>query len=620
MARQPYFVNTTQKKMEVYGSFGGGMVPQAHPEKLNDDQVILIENANIKAGGVLEPRGGYKETNAPSISLTGYTQGRFKYNNLAGGQDVVAVNGQLYTVVGNTYTKLTITGLTSFQNIRPIEAVQVGNMMYFATGSGLVKYDGVTASLVQAYAPNGLEALYIGTNGYAANPDSYLSDTIGAGDVILGVVPDQRYGVMNQNVTFTAFIQNTNTAVLEYRWELKTVTAPEYTEFLGWSTSKAAVANFAAKGDYMIRVSLRKQGTTVVLSQYVLPRFKVNTTPDENPEPSIDFEDMKLCNRIFYHYERLWLYGDTGNPDHLYISHLNNFSYYPRSNIIRVSDNTRGGLQSIKQYKNFIVCWTDGSIQAVLGDSPQNFTKQPIHMSLGTKYPYSVQVVKNYIAFIGNDNAVYMLKSFNYSQDDKMNVERIDEKVMDSITVDLAASTRVLTAIHDNQYYIYIECAQNRIYRFYYELAVWVRDSTSLSFMTMMNYNNKLLLALNTGGKLHELQDNVFFDGVNTTYTMVVKSKNHNFKVPHHRKKLKQFQLLAGLTALSTINVKLYTDNNLLSTTDLSYDPLQNSDAQKLKIMASGRFRYTKFELSILVKERVQLTGWGIVFKENTPK
>jgi hypothetical protein len=509
---------------------------------------------------------------------------------------------------------------TGFQNVRPIEAVQVGSIMYFATGSGLVKYDGVTASLVQAYAPNGLEALYIGRNGYAANPDAYLSDTTGAGDVILGVVPDQRYGVVNQNVTFTAYIQTTNTAVLEYRWELKTVSALDYTEFLGWTDDKEAVANFASKGDYMIRVSLRKQGTTNVLSQYVLPRFKVNSVPDENPEPVIDFEDMKLCNRIFYHYERLFLYGDTGNPDHLYISHLNVFNYFPRSNIIRVSDNTRGGLQAVEQYKNFLICFTDGSIQAILGDNPTNFTKQPVHMSLGTKYPYSVQVMKNYISFIGNDNAVYVLKSFNYSQDDKMNVERIDEKIMDMLTADLAASTRVLSAIYDNQLYIYIEGTQNRIYRYYYELGIWVRDTTSLSFITMFNHNNKLLLASTTGGKLHELKDDVFVDGVSTTYTMSVTSKDFNFNMPHHRKKLKQFQLLAALTALSTVTVKLYTDNTLLSTTPLVYDPLQNSDAQKLKIMASGRFRYTKFEITSVVKERIQLTGWGIVFKENTPK
>jgi hypothetical protein len=40
MVRQNYFVNTSQKQMEVFSSFGGGMVTQAHPEKLKDNQSI----------------------------------------------------------------------------------------------------------------------------------------------------------------------------------------------------------------------------------------------------------------------------------------------------------------------------------------------------------------------------------------------------------------------------------------------------------------------------------------------------------------------------------------------------------------------------------------------------
>jgi hypothetical protein len=625
MARQPYFVEATQKKIEVFGSFSGGMVSQAHPEKLRDEEMVLIENGNIRAGGVVEARGGYNRTNFPSpTTITGNSQGRWKYKNQAGGQDICAINGKLYTVSANIYTMLTITNLTGgFQTTRPIEAVQVGTMMYFATGSGLVQYDGTTASLVQAYQPNGLEALYIGTNGYAANPDTYLSDTTGAGDVILGVVPDQRYGVMNQNVTFTAYVQKTNTAVLEYRWEMKTVTALDYTELLGWTIEKEALANFAAKGDYMIRVSLRKQGTTTVLSQYVLPRFKVNTTVDEKPEPTIDFEDMKLCNRIFFHYDRLWMYGDTGNTDHLYISHLNKFNYFPRTNIIRVSDNMKGDLRAVVQYKNFLVCFTDGSIQSILGSSPADFLKQPLHTTLGSKYPYSVQVMKNYITFVGTDNGIYVLKSFNYAQDDKMNVDRIDGKVADNITTDLGASVAVLSAVYDDQYFLYIEATgstANYVYRFYYELGVWVRDSTTVDFISMSNYNNTLILMEKTGGAFMQLKDNVFFDYGSNVYIMRVSSKNFNFNMPHHRKKLKQFQLLSKLGVGTTIVTKIYTDNTLLSTTNLTYDPAQNSDPQKLKVMGSGRFRYVKFELSCTVRELVQFTGFGFVFKENTPK
>jgi hypothetical protein len=622
MARQPYFVDSNTKQMEVFGSFGGGMVTQPHPEKLNDDQSILLENVDIVEGGVVQARGAYAQTNAPNPSISGNTQGFFRYRKADGTyQDIVAINGNLYTVSGNTYTQLNISGLASFQTTRPIEAVQYRDKMYFATGSGLVVYDGNTASLVQAYAPNGLEALYIGTNALAANPDNYLSDTTGAANVILGVVPSQRYGIINQPVTFTAYVQKVASDTLEYQFETKLRDEPNYTVAQSWSTNKTFTTSFSKQADYMVRVSIRKQGQGTVLNQYVLPRYRVNTTPDENPEPGVNFNNISTCNRIFVHYDRLYLYGDTTNPDFLYISHLNKFDYFPRTNIVKVTDPLRGALQSVKQYKNFLVCFTNGSIQMITGTNPKEFTKQPIHTTLGTLYPYSVQVMKNYIVFVGNDNGVYILKSFNYASDDKMNVERIDDAIRDNIGGLIKTSTKLLSCIYNNQYFLYIEnTGGNYVYRFYYELGVWVRDSVSMSFRTMNTIDNTVILTDVSGGIVYQLKYDVFKDGTNTPYNMHIVSKDYDFGMPHHRKKLKQYQILAKMSPMTFISVSIYTDNQLLTTSQLTYDPSQNTDAQKLKVMASGRFRYVKTDITIPVNERVQLIGFGFVFKQNTPK
>lgn len=611
--------------MEIYGSFGGGMVTQAHPEKLNDDQSVLLENADIVAGGVVQSRGAYSRTNAPNPTITGNSQGRWLYKKTDGTfTEITAINGKLYTVVGDTFTLVTITGLTQFQTTRPIDAVQNREKMYFATGSGIVEYDGTTFSLMTAYAPNGLEALYIGRNGYAANPDAFLSDTNGAANVILGVTTSTRYGMVNQSVTFTAYVQSVIGDTLEYLFEYKQVIESEASwralNSSVWSTTKSKSASWSGKGDYMIRVSLRKQGTQTVLSQYVIPKFKVNSTPDDKPEPSIDFDDLKLCNRIFVHYDRLCIYGDTGNPDHLYVSHLNKFNYFPRTNVIRVVDPLRGALQSVVQYKDFLVCFTDGSIQGITGKQPLEYTRFPIHTTLGTKFGYSTQVMKNYITFVGNDNGIYILKSFNYASNDKMNVERIDEPVKDVVVGLLKTATRVLSAIYNDQYYLYIEGSTNYMYRFYYEYGVWVRDRIPFNCISLVNVNNVLRLMDTGNGYLYELKHDVFVDNVATTYTMKVHSKDYSFNQPHHRKKLKQYQLLVKLTSSTTINVSLYADNNLLSTTALTSDPTQNSDAQKLRIMSSGRFRYVKTEISFTVNELVQLTGFCFVFKMNTPK
>jgi hypothetical protein len=122
------------------------------------------------------------------------------------------------------------------------------------------------------------------------------------------------------------------------------------------------------------------------------------------------------------------------------------------------------------------------------------------------------------------------------------------------------------------------------------------------------------------GGTLYQYNPLVYKDELTTPYVMRLVSKDYTFNIAHHRKKMKEYQLLVNLTSLTTITVSLYADNNVLTVTPLSFDPNQNSDAQKLKVMASGRFRYVKTDISIPVNELVQLIGFGFIFKENTPK
>jgi hypothetical protein len=695
MARQPYFVNTSQKQMEVYSSFGGGMVTQYHPEKLKDDQAVLLENCDIVQGGVVQSRGAYAEVSScPMISynrmeelideeitfdmlkthtfdsiknegflvpngdkaetfqtfdemklqsftvndLKNYTfdqllvgipnnnsgdsQGAFRYYKVDGYTDILAINGKLYTIVDkNTYRKLVINGMKNFQTARTIEAVQYRDKMYFATGSGLVVYDGTNASLVSAYVPTGLEVLYVGTNGYAADPDNYMSNAIGAANVLLGVTTNLRYGVINEPVVFTAYVEKIETDTLEYKFETKTVDDTAYTVAQDWSINPSMTAIFSTSSDYMIKVSLRVFGTTVVLSQYIIPKYKVNATYSEKIEPSVDFTDLSTCNRIFIHYDRLWIYGDTGNPDYLYVSHLSKFNYFPRTNILMITDPLRGKLKSVKQYKNFLVSFTNGSIQMITGKNPLEFVVQPIHTTLGTKYDYSVQVMKNYIVFVGTDGGVYILKSFNYASDDKLNVERIDDSVRDSLTSLIEKSTRILSCVYNNQYFLYIESEKiHYVYRYYYELGVWVRDVVPYGFLTMENVGNAVTATSVLGATVYNLKSDAYRDGTDEVFTMRIISKNFNFNIPHHRKKLKQYQIITDLTEVSVINVDIYVDDSLLSSESLIYDDNQSSSSQKLTLMSSGRFRHIRTDINIPVHETVQIIGFSFVFKQNTPK
>lgn len=210
--------------MEVFSSYEGGMVTQAHPEKLRNHQSVLVENGDIVAGGVLENRGAYSRTLENSGEFLGKTQGYFQYVRTNGTViDIVAINGKLYQVEDSaTYLHIPITGWTSFQNTRMIEAVQYKDKLYITTGSGLVEYTGgANATPMTAYVPNGLEYLYIGANGYSVNPDSDIVDKVGVASLILAVVPNVRYGMINNPITFTAYIQKPSADTVEYQFETK---------------------------------------------------------------------------------------------------------------------------------------------------------------------------------------------------------------------------------------------------------------------------------------------------------------------------------------------------------------------------------------------------------------
>jgi hypothetical protein len=149
---------------------------------------------------------------------------------------------------------------------------------------------------------------------------------------------------------------------------------------------------------------------------------------------------------------------------------------------------------------------------------------------------------------------------------------------------------------------------------------VWVRDTIELSFQTLVTLDNNVTACDTNNGVIYRLKSDVFKDGKDKSYVMKVQSKSYNFNMPHHKKKLKQYQLITNLSSVSSIIAMIYADNTLLTTTPLNYDPNQDAAAQKLNVMASGRFRCIKTELSIRVKEPIQLIGFGFVFKQNTPK
>ena len=212
-------VNPAQKHLHIYQDFHGGMNTVDAPEKILDNECQDLVNIELGERGSLKRRHGMINfLDAPNEE--GEAQGFFRYFKEDGEfHYIVAKNGKLFK--NGEY--LEIEGLENgFQTERKIEAVQYKGIMYIATGTRLVQYDGDVAKVVEPYKPRPLEALYVGTNGLADNPDDFMQDGESEHLRVDGVTFNNRYGIVNEPIRLTAYISKPPGTDVEYKFEKRT--------------------------------------------------------------------------------------------------------------------------------------------------------------------------------------------------------------------------------------------------------------------------------------------------------------------------------------------------------------------------------------------------------------
>lgn len=484
-------------------------------------------------------------------------QGYFRYYRSDGTFDeMFASDGKLF----KRDVVLPIEGLTSFQTKKVIEAVQYKDKLYIATGTKLVEYDGTSAKVVEPYTPQPQEALYIGTNGLADNPQDYITDGSSAFLEIKGIKTDKRYGVVNQKTILTAFVSKP-AGTVEYKFESRLRTSDglgEWDLLHDWSSDKTAEFVPSQPLEYEFRVSGRMSGGTEVESEYYLPRYGV-TTSDENEE--LPSADMHTCNRILLHWERLVLYGGETEKDLVYFSHLKNPNYFPVPNTLRFENEKREGLQRLVQFRNSIVAFTSSTIQALYGTSPLDFRRVVLNTSVGCLAPDSVSVMGNYVAFLSSEG-IHILKSMGNTED-RMNVEKIDSQISNIVPLDPDACSEVLKT----EYHIVFPSHGIRL-RYYYDRRIWTKDvSPKLNFRKLYVFSNELY-GISDKGQVMRFDSSVYTDDGHV-YKSVVDTKNFDFGEPYNPKKLKELQIIFGKPSDSSIYV--FADGGSILNPDREY-------------------------------------------------
>lgn len=532
MARQTYNTRPWEKNLEVYWDFSGGLNTISSLDTMNNNELRVMVNQDLTERGSTRRRYGmilHKET-----SQQGFAQGSFRYYHSANHfTEIEAVNGH-FEIDGEV--KVIENLEDGFQSERQIEGVQFGDKMYFATGTKLVEFDGEKFKVVEPYKPQPLEALYIGTNGLAPNPNDFMQDGVYEFLRIDGVTFSKRYGVVNEPVTLTAYVSKPHDVEVEFQFEWRYAFMEEgkWVEGQAWSSKKTWDFTPDASGDFQFRINMREKGLTVAEHQYLVPKYVVKASSD-SADVEIDTHHITTCNRILLHWNRLILYGDTHNPDMIYISHLNNPAYFPVPNTLRFENGKKEGLTVLVQYRDMLIAFTDTSIQALFGQSPQDYRRAVLNTSIGCIAPYSAVVVKNYIYFLSS-NGVHFLKSVGYV-DDKANVEKLDSKIDNIVPRDRDACG----FFHNNQYHLVFPTRRERL-RYYIELGAWVKDeSERLDFIRMFDRDG-FLSGQSHLGPIRKFNPTVYDDD-GYIYEDIWETKSFDFGQPYHRKKLKELQL-----------------------------------------------------------------------------
>lgn len=578
MVRQSVNTQPWIKHLEIYNDFSGGANTSVTDSSLRDNELTYLKNVDIDDRGTLKRRTGMKRTF--DYHIAGKGQGMFVWRGEGRETVLAACNGKLY-LFNNVYggdpvlqeMQYADFSPVTFQSDRMIDAVMFGNKMYIATGDpnvGLLEYDGGEyINSVEVYQPNGLEALYIGINAMSATPDTFLTSGEAAFLRVDGVVPydasknDQymKYGVVNKDTWFKVYVSKPASSVVEYRFEYRKMGTDTWGLWEDWATDNTHRFRSKEVGDWELRFLTRIQGDTAT-EEYYIPQFSIKETDEENEAiERYDVSELKRCNRILAHWQRLVLYDDSElGKSKFYVSHIDNAGYFPMSNTLSFDIGYNDRLTSIVPFRDMLVVFKENSIQAVYGNGPigdNAYRRVVLNTSIGCVAPRGATVVGNHVMFYSKDG-VYRLKSLGYTQD-QANVEKMDSRIKNLIPLN---DETAIAYYEQNQFHILVG---GKRFRYYTLLDAWVCDE-STKFVnpggtTTVGLVTYLLATLTLSDGTKETQilqtDSTSYLDEDHVYETTIETKMYDFGQPHHPKKLKELQLLLG-SFKDPVNIELY--------------------------------------------------------------
>lgn len=304
------------------------------------------------------------------------------------------------------------------------------------------------------------EAVMWGYNMLSENPYNFVCSNTGAGVNLLGLMPYNAKGeivlspIVNQTLILKCFYA---CAVATYKviWEWKEVTASAWNKLEEQTVNTANNKPFEITTSFsapqiMVRITVYEESADITKDnplQVLSVGFNFNkedygNTANVKPE----LYDLSTCSGMAYWKNRLIVYGLEEDKTLLFVSDVNDPTYFPYPNNADIFDEPI--IYAVPYMDNLLVFTTKQLLMLTLSDDGLSWTRKLIQSNLYIK-PWDVhliKIVKNMV-FFRSGNYYYMVVPKSSSATGELTIAPISKQVeylLNNFEVNLKASVNKL--------------------------------------------------------------------------------------------------------------------------------------------------------------------------------
>lgn len=249
------------------------------------------------------------------------------------------------------------------------------------------------------------------------------------------------------------------------------------------------------------------------------------------------------------HNGRLFVSGNDDDDDNIFISHIQNPYYFPVSLPLQPTPNA-DRIKGLIVYDDSVVVGRGEDIHVITGNSNNPditndlFRMRKLNTHTGFANNSSVNVVHNYLFFLGSDGVCYALSSVNQSNHLLLTtvISNSIDLFKEPISFDKQDVFNAKSIFYDNEWYLSIN---NKVLVYSYEHRAWtVYYNLNARCFTIYDFD---LIWGNNDGRLITFSDNYLDLGA--PFECRIETKNFDLGNPILYKYFREFSLVAHVFA-----------------------------------------------------------------------